>query len=154
MWFTTYYVIWPQLANVRQIFSPYAERRKWNEHCGYCITWYQFSSCFKPYGVKVLTFLIQKFSLSLNLNFSVSVGVVFIIRSFSIIINLPCLLNGCSLLLRCLHAYIAFGFFMSFLWLFSWYYMFQIFEHTESCTWCILVSRWDSYYGKWIDEKF
>ena len=32
------------------------------------ITWYQFSSWFKPYGVKVLSFLIQKLSLSFSLN--------------------------------------------------------------------------------------
>ena len=116
MRFTTrYYVIWPQLAYVRQICSPYAERRKWSEHCGYCIIWYQLSSWFKQHGVKVLSFLIQKFSLSFNLNCSVSVGVVLIFRSCSIIINLSCL----PLLLTCLHASMAFGFFMSFLWLFS-----------------------------------
>ena len=31
--------------------------------------------------------------------------------------------------------------------------MFQTFQHTESCTWCILVSRWHSYYGKWLGEN-
>ena len=70
---------------------------------------------FKPYGVKVLNFLIQKFSLCLNLYFSVTVtvGEVFIFRSCSIIINLSCLPNVCSLLLKCLHASMAFGFLMS-----------------------------------------
>ena len=26
---------------------------------------------------------------------------------------------------------------------------FRLFQHTESCTWHILVGRWHSYYGKW-----
>ena len=83
------------------------------------MTWYQFSSWFKPYGVKVFSFLTQKFSLSFNFDFSISVGVVFIFRSCSININLPCALNVCLLLLKCLHASMAFGFFISFLRLFS-----------------------------------
>ena len=58
----------------------------------------------------VSSFFIQIFSLSFNLIFSVSVGIVFIFRSCSIIINLPCLLNVCSLLLKCLQASMAFGF--------------------------------------------
>ena len=80
--------------------------------------WHQFSSWFKPYKVKVLSFLIGKFSLSLNFSFSVSVGVVITFRSCSVIKNLPYLLNVCSLLLKCLHASMAFGFFMYILWLF------------------------------------
>ena len=119
MLFTTrYYVIWCQLAYVRQIFSPYAERRKKSEHWGYCITWYQFSSWFKPHGVKRLSLLTQNISLSFNVNFSASVGVVFICRSCSIVINLLCLLNVCLLLLKCLHASMVFGF-MCFLRWFS-----------------------------------
>ena len=87
----------------------YAERRKESEYYGYYITWYQCSSWLKPYDVKVLSFLIQKSFLSLNLNFSVSVGVVFIFRRSSTITNLPCLLNVCPLLLKCLHTSIALG---------------------------------------------
>ena len=79
LWFTAReYVIWRQFHYVRRIFSPYPERRKWSEHYGYYIIWYQFSSRFKPYDVKLLSFLIQKFSVSLKLNFSALVGVVFI----------------------------------------------------------------------------
>ena len=96
-----------------------SKQKEESEHYGYCITWYQFSSLFKPYGVKVLSFLIQKFALSLNLNFSVLLVLLFIFRSCSIIINWLFLLNICSMLLKCLHASMAFDFFMSFLWLFS-----------------------------------
>ena len=69
--------------------------------------------------LKFLSFFIQKFYLSLNFNFSVSLGVVLIFRSCSIIINLPCLLNICPLLLKRLNASMTFGFFMSLLELFS-----------------------------------
>ena len=30
--------------------------------------------------------------------------------------------------------------------------MFQIFQHTESYIWCVLVSRWHSHYGNWLGE--
>ena len=48
------------MTYVRQIFSPYAKRKRQREHYGYCMTWYRFSSWFNPYGVKVLSFFYQK----------------------------------------------------------------------------------------------
>ena len=52
-----FYVSW--LMYVRFLVHMQKEEIK-SEHCGYCITWYQFSSCFKPYGVKVLSFFDPK----------------------------------------------------------------------------------------------
>ena len=68
---------------VRQIFSPYAERRKKSERYGYCIKRYQFSTQSKPYGVKVLSFSIQKFSVFLSFTFSVLVAVVSILSVYT-----------------------------------------------------------------------
>ena len=79
----------------------------------------QLSPWFKPYGVKVFSFFIQKFSLSFNLNFSVSMGVAFIFRSCSIIINLSCLSECMLIVIKMLICFYSVWFFMSFLWLFS-----------------------------------
>ena len=123
-------------SDVRLLVHMEKEESKVNiTYYGYCILWMVlFSSWFKPYGVKVLSFLIQKFSLSFNLSFSGSVWVGFIFCSCSIIIKLLCLLNVCSLLLKCLHASMAFAFFISFLWLldFSHFPTYWILHTTHS----------------------
>ena len=101
------------------------------------IIWLQFSSCFRPCGTKVWSFIIQKFSPCFSLSFNVSAEVVVMFLSYSMIINFSWLLKSWSYLLKCVQASIALEFLISFMCL----TVFPIYQHIEFYRYKILINN-------------
>ena len=90
--------------------------------CVYIYIIYQFSSWFKTYGVKVLSFLIQKFSalslslsLSVSLNLRVSVHISQMFNYYKFAMFTECMF----IVIKMFACFYGVWFFMSFMWLFS-----------------------------------
>ena len=70
-------------------FRPYVEKKNNGSEQNVCILWLQFRYWFKPYGAKVSSFIIQKFSRCFSLSFNISVDVVLMFLSSTLIMNFP-----------------------------------------------------------------
>ena len=98
------------LKDIWHYFGPYAETKNNGDEQKVCMKWIQFRSWFRPSGIKVSSFIIQKFSRCFSLSFNVSVDIVQMFLSCSMIMIFPWLLKSWSWLLKCLQAGVVLGF--------------------------------------------
>ena len=109
LWFTSV-EYWRHLTTDVSYFGPYAETKNNGDEQKVCMKWIQFRSWFRPSGIKVSSFIIQKFSRCFSLSFNVSVDIVQMFLSCSMIMIFPWLLKSWSWLLKCLQAGVVLGF--------------------------------------------